>query len=106
VGASIAVAGVAAVLGGTVYALRAKATYDDSNLGGHCLPDNQCDRTGKQDRSDANSMATIATIGMGAGAAAIAAGAIVFFTAHRSAPAQVALAPAPTGALVRVRWLF
>ena len=106
VGASIAVAGVAALLGGTFYALRAKATYDDSNLGGHCLPDNECDPTGKQDRKDANSMATIATIGMGAGAAAIAAGAIVFFTARRGAPAQVALAPAPTGALVRVRWLF
>jgi hypothetical protein len=106
VGASTAGAGVLAVLAGTFYALQAKAKYDDSNQNGHCLQDNECDSTGKQYRSDAKSMATVATIGMGAGAAAIAAGAIVFFTAHRSAVAEVALAPAPTGASVRVKWLF
>ncbi len=106
VGASVAVAGVVAMLAGTFYALRAKATYDDSNLGGHCGLDNRCDPTGKQYRSDASSMATVATIGMGAGAAAIAAGAVIYFTARRNAPAQVAFAPAPAGAVVRLRWLF
>jgi len=104
VGAGVAGAGLLAVLGGSFYALRAKATYDDSN--GHCWSDNECDSVGIRDRSDARSMATIATIGMGAGAAAIAAGTVIFFTAHRSAPAQAALAPSPGGATVRMQWSF
>jgi serine/threonine-protein kinase len=105
VGASIAGAGVLAVLGGTFYALRAKATYDHSN-DGHCLPDNECDPTGVKDRHDANSMANVATIGMAAGAAAIAAGVVVILTAHRSAAGQLAILPSPAGASVRMKWVF
>jgi hypothetical protein len=52
-------------------------------------------------------MATVATIGIGVGAAAIAAGAIVFLTgAGRSAPVAVIPGASPTSAAVTVLGRF
>jgi serine/threonine-protein kinase len=99
-GASVASAGLVAIAAGTFFAFRAKSTYDDSNASGHCLKDNECDPTGLKSRSDAFSMATIATVGIGAGAAALVGGAVLFFAApHREA--TVAIAPSSQGASVR-----
>lgn len=75
--------GVAGVGVGTFFAFEAKSTYDDSNQDGKCV-DNRCDATGKGLRSDASSQAMIATIAMGAGAAAILGGAILYFTAPQA----------------------
>jgi serine/threonine-protein kinase len=92
-GLVVASAGLVGVAIGTFYAFRAKSAYDSSNKDGHCLADNECDATGKDDRSSAKSMATVATVAMGVGAAALAAGAVLYFTAPSDA-ARVALAPA------------
>lgn len=107
-GIGIVGAGVAALLVGGFVSLRAKATYDESNAGTapHCLPDNECDAVGKGDRSEANSLATAATIAMTAGLVAAAGGAVLYFTAPSAAPKAVALAPSNgfSGATVRMRW--
>jgi serine/threonine-protein kinase len=99
-GASIGSAGLVAVAAGVFFALRAKTAYDDSNGSKHCLPDNECDPTGLKDRNDAFSMATAATIAIGAGAVAVVGGAVLFFAApHRDA--SVAIAPTSGGAALR-----
>jgi hypothetical protein len=107
-GLGVAGAGVAALLAGAFVSLRAKATYDESNAGStpHCLPDNECDSTGKSDRNEANSLATVATVAMIAGLVGAAGGAVLYFTAPSSAPRSVALAPSNgfAGGTVRVRW--
>jgi hypothetical protein len=99
-GASIASAGLVAVAAGTFFAFRAKSTYDESNSSGHCLKDNECDATGLKNRNDAFSMATVATVGIALGAAALVGGAVLFFAApHKEA--TVAIAPSTRGASVR-----
>jgi len=105
-GLTIAAAGLAGIVVGTVYSLEAKAAYDQSNTGGHCQPDNACDATGKDDRSRASSLALVATVAMGAGAAVAATGALVFFAAPKPAPAAVALTPTPAGGSVRLTWTW
>jgi hypothetical protein len=105
-GVAVAGAGLAGIVVGAVYSLDAKAIYDRSNDGGHCLADNECDAAGITDRSRASSMALAATISMGVGAAAAAGGALLFFVAPRPAPASVAVAPARTGASVRLTWAW
>jgi serine/threonine-protein kinase len=99
-GASIASAGLVAVAAGTFFAFRARSTYDESNSSGHCLKDNECDATGLKNRNDAFSMATVATVGIGLGAAALVGGAVLFFAApHKEA--TVTIAPSTQGASVR-----
>jgi len=107
-GLGVAGAGVAAPLAGAFVSLRAKATYDESNAGTtpHCLPDNECDAAGKAYRSDAESLATVATVAMTAGLVGAVGGAVLYFTAPSAAPRAVALAPSNgfAGGTVRVRW--
>jgi serine/threonine-protein kinase len=101
-GAGIGGAGLVAVAAGVFFAVRAKTAYNDSNQAGHCHADNECDPTGLKDRNDAFSMATAATIAIGAGAAAVAGGAVLFFAApHRDA--SVAVAPTPGGVTLRCK---
>lgn len=83
IGLVLAGLGVASAGVGTYFSFDAKAKYDRSNDSGHCN-DNRCDADGKRLRSDATTEATIATIAIGAGAAAIIGGAILYFTAPRS----------------------
>jgi hypothetical protein len=61
--------------------------------------------TGKKDRSDANSMATVADVAIGAGAVALVGAAVLFFTGAPSGPARagVAVVPARGGGSVQVR---
>jgi hypothetical protein len=96
IGLVVAGIGVAGVGVGSFFALSAKGTYDDSNENGRCT-NNVCGAEGKSLRDDAESKALVATIAMGVGAAAIVAGAVLFFTAPRSR----AVAVAPSGVVVR-----
>lgn len=97
-------AGVAGVVIGSIFGLDAKSTYDQSNTDNHCV-NNVCDVTGKKDRSDANSMATVADVAIGAGAVALVGAAVLFFTGAPSGPARagVAVVPARGGGSVQVR---
>jgi hypothetical protein len=107
-GLGVGGAGVAALLAGAFVSLRAKATYDESNAGTapHCLSDNECDAAGKAYRSQADSLATVATIAMTAGLVGAVGGAVLYFTAPSAAPRAVAVAPlnGAAGGTVRVRW--
>ncbi|HEX3770779.1 MAG TPA: hypothetical protein VHV30_07945 [Polyangiaceae bacterium] len=84
-------AGVVGLAVGTVFSFTAKASYDKSNEG-PCDVRNSCTQQGLDDRSSARTMAAVATVGVGVGAAALAAGAILFFTAP-NASAPVAVVP-------------
>ena len=104
VGLAIAGAGVVAVVVGAVEALSAKATYDDSSP--HCNAANQCDDTGKQDRSSAISRANVATVAFGVGAAALVGGGLVYFTAPVTSRTSLAMAPRAGGGVLRLDWSF
>jgi hypothetical protein len=69
------------------------SVYGNSN-NGHCLPDNECDATGKQDRSDARTLAALSTVAFIAGGALIAGGAFLYFSAPSGRTRVVALSPA------------
>jgi hypothetical protein len=97
--------GLAAIGVGAYFSLDAKSTYDDSNANGHCA-DNRCDATGLSLRDDAKSQALVATIAMGAGAAALATGAILFFTAPKRQPVAISPAIGPRGAGLGVAGSF
>jgi len=88
---------------GTIFALRAKSKYDASNAG-HCLPDNECDATGQRDRADAMSTATAATVAFVASAAALTAGAVLYFTAPKRDALVVAASPGPHGGSLRLSY--
>jgi serine/threonine-protein kinase len=100
VGLIAAGVGIVGVGFGTVLSFAAKSRYDDSNQGGHCLPDDSCDALGKQDRSDANGLALGATVAMGAGAAALAGGAVLYFTAPQG-PMRLTIQPTASGLSLR-----
>ena len=104
IGLAVSAAGLASVLVGTGFALKAKSTYDASNAGGGCLPDNECDPAGTKERGDATSMALVAAATMAAGVAALAGGAILFFTAPKPASASVAVGPISSGVSMRLTW--
>ncbi len=76
-------AGVVGVVLGTVFGLHAKSKLDESNANSHCDPSNACDGPGIGLRSDAKSAATVSTIAFAIGGAAIAGGAVLWFTAPR-----------------------
>jgi hypothetical protein len=90
---------------GTVFSLNAKARYDDSNQSGHCRPDNYCDSAGKQERSDANDLALGATAAMGAGAAAVVGGAILYFAVPKG-PIRWTVQGSPRGAALHAAFRF
>ncbi|HKQ70489.1 MAG TPA: hypothetical protein VJT73_14165, partial [Polyangiaceae bacterium] len=76
------------------FALRAKGKYDDSL--DKCLPGepNKCFESGVTLRNEARSAGTVATVAFGVGAAAIVAGAVLFFAAPSPAEKpRVSLVP-------------
>lgn len=79
----VGVGGVAVAGVGLVFGLKASSSYSDAKR--LCGADLRCDQPsyeqGKRSISDARSSATISTVLVTAGAAAVAAGAIVFLTA-------------------------
>ncbi len=93
----LVVAGIGAVgvgIGG-LFGLLAKSSYDDART--HCSADNRCSAEGVSGVDKAHNQATLSTIAMGVGAAALAGGLIVYFTAPsaKTAPA-VGFRVAPT----------
>jgi hypothetical protein len=103
IGLVVAGAGVLSLGLGAYFGLAAKSTYDSSNANGHCA-NNQCDTQGLSDRSSASTQATVATVLFGVGLAAVAGGAVLYFTAPRGhAGTGVAVTPVPAnggGAMV------
>jgi serine/threonine-protein kinase len=82
---------------GTYFSFHAKSTYDGAASSGHCQPNDQCDATGTQERNDAFSQATVATITLGLSAAAVVGGVVVYLLAPRAKPVAVGLAPTARG---------
>lgn len=83
-GLGVAALGIVGLGVGTFFSFDAKSTYDKSES--HCLPDNRCDPMGTSQRNDAMSEATIATIVLGTGLAALAGGIVLYLTAPKSQP--------------------
>lgn len=95
--------GVAGLVVGTVFVLVAKSKYDDSRA--QCPNDpNVCTAAGVSLRDDARRAGDVATIAYGAGAAALVAGAALFFTARPESRRGVVVAPTASGVLVDGRW--
>jgi hypothetical protein len=99
--AALAVGGVGVVgLGvGTAFALSAKQKKNDSMA--YCLEPNQCYAPGVALRNDALSAARLATVFVGAGATALAGGALLWVT---TPSAKVEVGTAPSLVFVRGTW--
>jgi hypothetical protein len=102
VGLGLAAVGVVGVGVGAFFGLSAKSTYDKAfEDGGGCdKGTKQCDANGQSSVDDARSKATISTIAVIAGAACLAGGAFLFFTAPSSSRSGVHVVPTPAGILV------
>jgi hypothetical protein len=79
VGIGVAALGVVGIAVGSVFGLEAIARKSESN--DHCHDGNHCDQTGVDSRSAASTDATISTVTFGLGIAALAGGAVLYFTA-------------------------
>jgi serine/threonine-protein kinase len=102
-GIAIGSVGAASVLVGSIFSLRAKAKYDDSNAG-PCLPDNECTAAGFDDRRSASSMATVATVAMSGGAALLVGAAAVYLAAPKDMPVKVAVSATAGGGALALAW--
>ncbi len=87
IGVGVAGIGVVAVALGAVFGLNAISTNDSAKS--HCRNGNLCDPTGLDELDSARSKATLSTVFFIGGAAAVGAGAYLFFTAP-----HVEIAPA------------
>jgi serine/threonine-protein kinase len=96
-GLSLAGLGVVALGTGAFLGLRAGAVYDSSNEDGHCARTNECDAIGKERRADAGALATGSTVAFTAGIAALAGGAILYFTAPRQRKTALTVVPVTAG---------
>jgi hypothetical protein len=98
VGLAVGGVGVAGVVLGAVFGLVASSKWSSAktDCGGGCGPNS----VAQSEKSDASSAATISTVGLVAGAALIAGGVAVFFTApsasRPSAASALRLVPAPS----------
>ncbi|MDB4996338.1 MAG: hypothetical protein JWM74_3770 [Myxococcaceae bacterium] len=95
--------GVGLIVVGSIFGLGAGAKFDDSKT--HCNPNdpNACDATGVSLRDDARSAGTISTVTFVLGGVALAAGAVLWFTApSRSTSAAVGLGP--SGVTWKAAW--
>ncbi len=79
---------------GTVFGLKTSSTWSDAKT--HCTG-LECDRTGVQLATDAKNAGTISTIAFVAGAALLAGGAALFFTAPRGPAKNGAAGPVRLG---------
>jgi len=106
-GATVAGFGLAGVVAGTVLAFEARATYDHATSSGHCrYGTDECDANGAAMRKKGYSFATATDWAMGAGAVAVAGGAILFFTAPRRDAPAIGVVPSLRGASARVEWAW
>ena len=95
-GISLGALGLASAAAGAYFGLDARATYDASNEGGHCSPDQTCDAEGKRLRADATSAAMLSTIAFGASAGALVTGLVLYLLAPSSRTRAPTLALTPT----------
>jgi hypothetical protein len=74
-------------------ALPDRSTWDDAQAG-HCDASGRCDQVGLDELGSAHTSATVSTIAVGLGAAAVVGGLVIYFTAPHATPAaRVQLAP-------------
>lgn len=71
--------GVAGIAAGVVFALRSQSKNDEAFDDGHCGEDNRCSPQGIQLVNQAKTSATLSYVSYGIGAAAVAAGAVLWF---------------------------
>ena len=90
---------------GGYFALHAKSTYDGASADGNCTG-NECNAAGRQERNDAFSQATIATVAMAIGGGALVGGAVLYWVAPKTQPVTVGVGPGARGGsvLVSVPW--
>jgi hypothetical protein len=81
VGIGIGVVGLASLGTGVAFGALARGKWSDAQEGGHCAADGRCDDVGYPLAQDARQAATTATVLIGAGLAAVAAGIVVYVTA-------------------------
>jgi hypothetical protein len=84
--------GVVGVVVGAVFGLDSKSDHDQSNTGGHCTG-NVCDKQGLALSNSARSAGNVSTVAFIVGAAGLAGGSVLWFTAKHQEPsaAQVGL---------------
>jgi hypothetical protein len=95
VGLGIAGAGVAGLVVGTIFGLRASSKNDEA--ASHCVGDKYCDGDGLRLDDEGRSAGAVSTVAFIAGGAALATGAIVFLTAPPGRPSDGASASAGRG---------
>ncbi len=93
-GIGVAGLGVVGVAVGSVFGLEASARNSESNA--HCHDGNHCDQTGVDLRSSAGTDATLSTVTFALGIAALAGGAVLYFTAPSKAPTKTGFLRAVT----------
>lgn len=87
-------AGVVGLGVGAGFGLWAKRTWDDAKADGRCdLVTNQCTAAGQSLADDARRRATVSTIAVGLGAAVLATGVVLYFTAPRPERRAVVVMP-------------
>ena len=107
IGIGVGAAGVIATGVGLAFGLSAKSSLDASNESGRCDAQNLCTDEGLARRDDASSAATLSTVFVGVGVAALVGGVVLYLTAPKSTSAQraggggVAFVPAPRGFALR-----
>jgi hypothetical protein len=92
IGIVVGGAGVVSLGVGAFFAASAKSQYNDSLQSCSSVDKNVCNETGVAKRNDARTAGNVATVLVGAGAAALVAGGILFFTAPHRREAQAARA--------------
>lgn len=90
IGIAVGAAGVVGLVLGGVFGVLAKSTYDHA-FHVECRGNpNTCSTQGAQDGQTAHDQATVSTVGLVAGGVLLAGGAILYFTAPRVGPIEVA----------------
>jgi hypothetical protein len=90
VGVGLAGVGVAGLVVGTIFGLRASSRNTDAAA--HCVADKYCDAEGLRLDDEGRSAGTISTVAFIAGGAALVGGAVVFLTAPAARPSDGASA--------------
>jgi hypothetical protein len=105
-GATLAAAGL--VLGGIglVFGAQARSKWDEAFDDGHCTGTNVCNQTGFDLAEDARSKATLSTIFVGVGLAALGVGSYLYLTVPKGSKARVEASVGRNQAVIMVRGGF